>query len=298
MKFDRNILNHICYLWALMAVLAMNSCNISDSKNPKDENYLKEYGLFVNRITSFQRDAEQRVHWERDSICIDSWMLNTDKYIRLFDKLKIENGYNIYLNYVWSGSAGYPVILSLQDSVSLDSLIKTFIYKDSLGFLISDQSYNFYDDVHWNYIDSIREKYLPEKHLKAEDSKIGYFQLLCFYLISSDFAKYWHANYSQREILTSRPRLNEILAYYEDYTEKENIAAFEKEKQKAIGIDSLITINFTQDSCFLKVTVAQRSLMDENGIYRVKWSISRQFPHEISLSSFELLVKDPVRIIY
>jgi hypothetical protein len=274
------------------------SCNSSIDQKVNDESYLKEYELFVNSITTFQYKAEERVHWERDSICIDSWMLNINKYIGLFNKLKIEKGYSPYLTYMWFGSSGYPEIMFIKDSLPLDSIIRSFIYKDSIGFTVSDQSYNFYNNVHWSFSDTIRDKYQPKKHLEVEDSKMGYFQLLCFYLISTDFAKYWHANYSQMEILTSTARLDTVLNRYEQYIEEKEMSDFRSQKQKALDIDSLITINFTPDSCLLKITVAQRSIMDDNGIYRLSWSISRKFPHVISMSSYEKVVNDPIMIMY
>lgn len=274
------------------------SCDSSIDRKVIDESYLKEYELFLNSITKFQQSAEERVHWERDSICIDSWMLNINKYIGLFNKLKIEKGYSPYLTYMWFGSAGYLEIMFIKDSLPLDSIIRSFIYKDSSGFTVSDQSYNFYNGVHWSLIDTIREKYPPIKHMEVEDRKMGYFQMLCFYLISTDFAKYWHANYSQMEILTSRTKLDTVLNRFEQCYEEKEMSDFRSQKQKVTDIDSLITINFTPDSCFLKITVAQRSIMDDNGIYRLNWSISRKFPHVISMSSFEKLVDDPIKIMY
>jgi len=248
--------------------------------------YGYKYQKLVNNIILYQADinllSNNGVHR------IDSTTINLDTYFQIFDKLKIEP--NFKLNYYYQSNylEGFPIFLALKQKESLDSILLRFkeyqppeiFMGDSIDgkTIISNEFYN-YATTELN----------PMPHIVVEDSKMGYFQYLIFYLIGDRFCLFWHA--TRKDILCTKSYL---LIKVKDLAAKDESNNFSKvQKRRSKRIFPQPEIKLEKDNCSIELV----EFDERYGFSKSKYFINRQFPHSIKLITTRVIVPYSSNII-
>jgi hypothetical protein len=163
--------------------------------------------------------------------------------------------------------------LSMQQGYTLDYVL----IPDSLGSfpLIAARPT---DQAAYSTEADIKEQGVRDywKYVEINDVEQGYFEFTTFYILSSEFYLVWHANYHDAEVVCDREAVDAIVAEREtgDFG-----ASFDKEQMKQIkalqNIEPLVKLTGT--NAVVEVIIFSKW----GGFYRMTYTISRSFPHEI-----------------
>ena len=230
---------------------------------PKDSNYENYYDYFIQKIKYEQKQSSLNIDSIQTKLQFD-----IQKYIKSFDKLSVENGWILDYYYFYNGDAGKPVFFVRRLLDNRDSLLKTFEHNDI-----------------YKYCDS--NKVID--HLKVNDKDNGYYQLLIFDIIGEDFAKFWHSNYGNIDIICSKRALYKLANRNDDFHR------FDSETRKKIkGIDYITSIKDYNDSITYRLLIFN----SWNGLSENIFSINKKFPHKIRMISDSILVNYNCGILF
>ena len=116
---------------------------------------------------------------------------------------------------------------------------------------------------YWNYIE-------------VKDTEQGYFEFISFLIMADQFYLVWHANYDDTDIICDR---NVVDAIATDINDGDFGIQFDKEQMKQINALNNIEplVNFTDTTAIVEIITFSKW----GGFYRMTYTISRSFPHEI-----------------
>lgn len=114
------------------------------------------------------------------------------------------------------------------------------------------------------------------KYMEVADNEQGYFEYASFLLIADQFYLVWHANYNDTDVICDRESVDAIV---KDINDGEFGIEFDKDQMKQINdlqnIEPLVKL--TDSTAIVELVVFSKW----GGFYRITYTISRSFPHEI-----------------
>ena len=114
------------------------------------------------------------------------------------------------------------------------------------------------------------------KYMEVADNEQGYFEYASFLLIADQFYLVWHANYNDTDVICDRESVDAIV---KDINDGEFGIEFDKDQMKQINdlqnIEPLVKL--TDSTALVELVVFSKW----GGFYRITYTISRSFPHEI-----------------
>lgn len=244
-------------LGIILLIVVIYAYNFTKKKSaPIESNYENYYDYFIQKVRYEQNQSNLRIDSLQGNLQID-----LKKYIQTFDNLSIEKGWLLDYYYFYNADAGRPIFYIRESTCNKDSLLKTF---DNYGI--------------FKYSDSIE----VIDHLKTNNKKTGLYQLLIFNLIGEDFAKFWHSNYGNLEIICSRRTVNELA------NRKDEFHNFDSEtKKRLLEVDYLPAVKEYKDSITYRILIFN----SWDGLFENIYSINKHFPHKIKMIKDSALVK-------
>lgn len=245
-----------------------------------------QYNEFITKISDYQSKIE--IEYSEEDAFIDKTTFDIEEYFSLYNKLTIDSLYKIDYYYFYFGDGGRPLLLALEKNEELDTILNYFVSYPPRIVNFNDKttrerhvSFDFFD-----YADSVLN---PISKIRIEDSELGYFQYLVFYLQGDNFGLFWHSNYSGLVLINSEKALNEFLNIESDFTD------FTREQKKNIKqINPEPMIIMTDDSCYINIV----EFNAWEGFVRTKFSINRIYPHNVKYISRDLLVEHDCGIVF
>jgi len=245
-----------------------------------------QYHEFITKISDYQSNVEIR-YTEEDAF-IDSATFDIGDYFSMYNKLKLDSRYKLDHYYFYTGHGGRPLLLALEKKEELDTILNNFVsYMPpivKLNDTITEKKYVSFD--FFGYADSVLN---PISKIRIEDNKLGYFQYLVFYLKGDNFGLHWHSNYGGLALINSEKALHEILDIENDFTD---FTREQKKKIKQINPEPLIKMS--DDSCYIDIV----GFNAWEGFIRTKFSINRDYPHNVKYITRDTLVEHDCRIMF
>ncbi len=184
-------------------------------------------------------------------------------YFETFNCLKPEEGWEINCYYFYESHGGHPVIYAKRTDEDIHELLSKI-----------DNGIYRYDHRIFEYCESV----IPIYHIQVNNLRKGLFQLLILQVIGADFARFWHAIYGSVTLISSKSQLEKLLER-EKFEDKANTLIED--------IDEIIEVDEYDDTICYKLL----SFNAWRGIERKTYSVSRNFPHKITVENKELLAK-------
>ncbi len=273
--------HYISKSYLIFAFLIFSCSNHQDIKYQDNE-----YQNFLSKLYKYRSGIE--LDFFDRSAKIDTSTFNVDKYFGLFDKLRVDSSYKFDYYYFYFGDGGRPLLLAHKKEVKLTTILERFLVYDFPLPPPPPQKAESFDTTgkkkivsndFFSYADTVLT---PLPHIIVQDSKMGYFQYLVFYLIGDQFALFQHSNYGYIRLVCSKEELDEIIKP----ADIGNNLSYEQVEQ-AKTINPIPIIEFKKDSCYVNIVVFGAW----DGFMRTTYSISRRYPHVINLISTDTLVK-------
>ena len=113
-------------------------------------------------------------------------------------------------------------------------------------------------------------------HLRIENVEAGYFEYVLLDIMAGQFYLFWHSNYNDTEIVCDREAVGSIIEDVNagDFGRKIDLA--QQARARAMREVEPV-VQFTGNSAAVEVIVFTKW----GGFYRLTYTISRTFPHEI-----------------
>jgi hypothetical protein len=175
-------------------LLSQSSITIAQDSSTYYSNFIQTIAAYQRNHTLFTRNSIVR---KTDNVIAVPTTFEITDYFKLFDKLQMENGWNLNYIYVRNIFEGEPVFILLRDTMTIDAFLKYY------------PSYNKISKYHK------KNKYL--EHIICDGSKESYFQYAVFSLIGKKFGLFWHANYNDLEIVCTMGEINGIFLLQDDF---------------------------------------------------------------------------------
>ncbi|MFD2564786.1 hypothetical protein [Aquimarina rubra] len=234
------------------------SCTQKEKRQPAND-----YEKFIDGLVQLQNLAGLKLE-KKDSTYYCN--LDFESYLNYFDQLTIDSNWSLESHYRHFGDAGRPLILAFERNDSLAMKIKDELSKSvkELDGQITD--WNVSEKL-FDYQDSV--DYLTPIQIKSDS---GYFQFLIFALLGDNYCQFWHSNYGQLDLITSKERIKELTELEDDFYYKFS----SKEKSQALSIDPLPEIKIHhKDSVSIRIV----TLGPWDGFIERKFSITKKWPH-------------------
>ena len=122
-----------------------------------------------------------------------------------------------------------------------------------------------------------------------ENNKKGFYQLLIFKIAGEDFAKFWHSNYGNNEIICSRKSLLNLVNQNDLYHN------FDRNTKKQMKEVDLTPIVFESNDT---IKFRLLSFNSWSGLSENFFSINKKFPHKVTMIKNKILVEYNCKIIY
>ncbi len=221
------------------------------------------YQDFVDRVTAVQ----DRVEVDDDGIVPATFDL--EEYLAVFDKLTMHapGMRPVCAYHRTSPNWGFPIIIPLADSISLDSF---------------NASWEKNEDEWSSYIASNQ---LHHK-FKAEPSPEGYFQLIAWLIIGRAFAMEKGDNFRSTAVVCSREALDAKFREFEKERDWFWRPIMVEDREIVRHINPAPVIRMEQDRCIVRIT----TITSLGGIYAETFSILCSFPHIIEKTERECLL--------
>jgi len=192
------IIATLCLIVMLTGWLGSHITKMDYAPNEKtSENY---YDYFLRKVLHAQNGYKLEIDSSGAKFNFD-----VKAYWKVFEMLKLEQGYEIDLHYMYNEDAGIPIFFIIRSGQSRDSLIKCI------------DNYKYSSDSVLN-------------HIVVADNRKSYYQLLIFDLRGNRFAQYQHSNYSRDDIIVAERALTEIKR-----RDNDSFCHFTSEQKRAIG---------------------------------------------------------------
>jgi len=123
------------------------------------------------------------------------------------------------------------------------------------------------------------EDYL--NHIQVDDTAEGFFELAVLSIMGEQFYLSWHAEYNDREVVSSRERLEEII----DWLNEEYAPLTEEQVEAVMNLDVAPKVKFESDKVRVRVLV----FIKWGGFFERIFTMDRKFPHMIIEEDIQLV---------
>jgi len=264
---------------------------------------------FIGQVQKFQDSVKLKRGQNYDFI--DSATFDFNQCMKMFTKLKLDSNLQYGFKYFDNFLDGKPYIYVTNHSFDLDKYLqdetekalknssRTIIHKEKKIVFIHPKPFQFLNDstfqkpekeiIEYNqeeyegYIQNKLFKFLNDSinraynNIEPEDSEEGYLQYLFFREKGELFALKWHANYSEKYIVTSKDQIKKIEI---KYTHNVMFDTDKKALKKLRNIDPTPLIKLDSKKC----EITWFEIETHNGIYERTYRISRSLPHRIEIA--------------
>lgn len=258
----------------------------------------QSFSSFVESINNYQNQVKLKIQHKPKHNIIDSTTFNLSYYFGMFDKLEIKSNYKLDYVYCDFGNYGQPVFYVKHNSVNLENHLEEHVKDDFIKtgwnkLVRNKEAIDFRRDQMLFYFakDSINN---ARNNIIPDDSEEGCLQYLYFYVFGENFLLFWHSNYNNGDVISSKKEMQRLFDFYmtnEDYT-------FENDERKIL--EDLQEKSFepiiekTKDNYIIS--------WYENylhfGIYKSTYKIERQPPFKITKINDEKIVSPQYGVIY
>lgn len=234
------------------------------------------YTEFIEGLTHLHNQIEL----ENDSISNEfECLIEFNRYFKVFDRLSIAQNWTLESHYRHFGDAGRPLLLAFEQGSKLGDSIRFELsrsfegeeYQGISDYNVSLKLFEYQDSV--NYLDPIQ----------IDDSKMGYFQYVTFALIGDNYCLFWHSNYGEMSIITSKEQLVELTELEDNFYYK--FSAEDKKNILKLDPEPVIELN-EQDALVTVVTLSPWAGFVERTV-----KISKTWPHEIEQLSADTIME-------
>ena len=231
---------------------------------------------FLKAVKMYQ-DSVKIVKPSQIPDIIDTTTFDIDKYLRIFNKLKLPPGLKCQYLYHDDQTSGYPILYIVKDTFDMESYLNREYIKrirrdniDTTTF--TPKNTKFLKDVF--VLDGFAYQNNAKKIIIPEDSKAGYLQYLFFNQFGEEFALKWHSNFGQKSVIFSKSELKRLYNYYL----VSELFTFDRKEFETLlngNIRPIIVMN--KNSCL----ITWYEIMTHSGIYKRTYEISRALPYTI-----------------
>ncbi|MFC2042703.1 hypothetical protein ACFLUA_00940 [Chloroflexota bacterium] len=123
------------------------------------------------------------------------------------------------------------------------------------------------------------EDYLS--HIQADDTAEGFYELALLSIMGEQFYLSWHAEYNDREVVSSRERLEAII----EWLNEEYAPLTEEQVEDIKQLDVSPKVKFEGDKVQVRVLVFTKW----GGFYERIFTIDRNFPHQMIHEEIQLI---------
>jgi len=232
---------------------------------------------FLRSVKKYQDSVKPVTPWRTPDI-IDTTTFNLNKYLRIFNKLKLPSGLKCQYTYRYDGTSGDPMLYVVKDSFDLESYLEneTQLFFKQNNFdttKITPKDTKLFKRIVALY------RYANQNNAKnfilPEDSKVGYLQYLFFNQFGDVFALYWHSGAGEKSVIFSNDELKRL---YNSYLKRTDSFSYDKEKFKGLlNLNTSPIIEMKKNSCI----ITWYEIMTHTGIYKSTYEISRSAPYTI-----------------
>lgn len=252
----------------------------------------EKFQFLIKRLKSYQKTAP-KLYDVKNKKTDSKFKIN--HYFDIFDKLSLEEGWTADYLYFQERIGGEPIIISYPQNKREEYAKKINKVYDNRG---ENKNKSGFPE---NFIEHFMNKedvdsYL--KHIKLDGSEESYVQFLILSILGSQFSLFWHAAYNDKEFTCTQEAAEKVIDRIgregEDISTIEN-NIFDKESIKKIG-----EINFEPEIDIKKEKVVVRLVYFTKwgGFIAAKYSIKREFPHEIIQEEEKQLVEYNCGYVY
>lgn len=263
------------------------------------------YTEFINGLINVQKQIFLDHDTTTDEYTCD---IDFNSYFKSFDRLNIAPNWKLESHYRHFGDAGRPLLLAFEEGDKLGDSIqkelnKSFEGKEFEGMLdyqVSKKLFAYQDSV--EYLNCIQ----------ITNDKMGYFQYVIFALIGDNYCKFWHSNYGEMTIITSKKQLKELTELEDNFYYRFS----SKEKNKNTEHDSVVDIgvfgNYTMDKESVlqidpnpevilnpeEATIKIVTLSPWAGFLERTFKVTRTFPHKLEQVKLDTIIEYNCGIIF
>jgi len=171
---------------------------------------------------------------------------DANEYFMVLNHLAPEDGYVLDYVYFAPGGDGFPRVYARQEG---ERPFATYSEYENAGV----------------------ENYL--RHIQVDGTAEGFFELAVLSIMGEQFYLSWHAEYNDREVVSSRERLEAIIEWLnEDYA-----PLTEEQVEDIMQLDVTPKVEFEADKVRVRVLVFTKW----GGFYERVYTIDRNFPHQM-----------------
>jgi len=179
---------------------------------------------------------------------------DVNEYFTILTHLALEDGYGLDYVYFSPGGDGFPNIYAkLEENPPFAT--------------------------HSEYEDAGFENYLS--HIQVDGTPESYFELALLSIMGEQFYLAWHAEYNDREVVSSPYRLKEII----ERLNEEYIPLTKEQQEDVLQLDVTPRVKFVGDKALVRVVVFTKW----GGFYERIYTIDRNFPHKMVDEDVQLI---------
>jgi hypothetical protein len=229
---------------------------------------------FISKVQNYQKNIKLKLDF--GEIILDSSTFDIGTYLNLYDKLKIDSGKFCNIYYRPGILEGEPIIYIIPDTLDISTYIRAKyqgIIKERPPLLhIIQDTVGLYESLKYDFFNNLKIR--ARNNITPENTELGLFQFLFFYVMGEQFALIGHSNYTQKEILCDREDIKKIIKRYSD----NKMFKVSKKKLNFIqNLNPLPVINLDNLTC----RITWYELWTHSGLYLRSYEIERKPPFEI-----------------
>ena len=296
----------------LLSAFLLSACQSNDSEKLSSSNYTnplftKNYKFSYPNDSAFTEFIDGlssvRQHINKEySASENEYFCNVDfkEYFKIFDKLHVAPNWKLESYYYAPGGGGRPVFIAFEknDIVGdriyhmLHDSVRTVNPTPVLSNDLAEEIFKYNGSI--NYLNSI----------EIADNPMGYFQFVVFALIGDNYCLFWHSNYSELEIITSKEQLLKLTKrkndFYYKFSKKDKNSPTPTEpnpnelhwSDNTMDIDRVLQIDPSPIVTIGKdaVEVSIVTLGPWEGFISRTYSISKSFPHVLTPIKSDTLI--------
>ena len=179
---------------------------------------------------------------------------DANQYFEVLTHLEPEDGYVLDYVYFAPGGDGLPYLYARQEG---EQPFATYSEYEEAGF----------------------EDYLG--HIRVDGTAEGFFEFAVLSIMGQQFYLSWHAEYNDREVVSSRERLEVII----DMLNEEYAPLTEEQVEAVMNLDVTPITKFEGEKVLLRILVFTKW----GGFYERIFTIDRNFPHQIIHEDIQLI---------
>jgi hypothetical protein len=176
-------------------------------------------------------------------------------YFTVLDHLSMEDGYVMDFVYTYDFMGGFPTLLARPET---------------------EAPYLSWEDVPADPLPAL-------DHVRTDGTAAGYMQYVLLAIMGEQFYLYWHAGYSDAQVICNQAALETLLAGTTEFSEELPADV----QRKARGIENLEPqVEIGDTTVQVRVVIFTKW----GGFYRLTFTINREFPNTIQSTQDEQLV--------